>query len=202
VWEHDICKQHRRKIRTATKRGLTVVEDNTEAALEAYYPLYLESCLRLGLLATEPLAFFYDLRALLGQHYSLLLARVGGEAVAGLIVFNCGDKVFAYQIASAARHWDYFPNHLLFSSAIERACAAGAAYIDFLPTGDHLGPELFKERFGAQRLPYRTYRVHNRVYAAAVEVKDRLTHAEPKAPAAPAPPAPPDELLEAVGEGE
>lgn len=180
IWDQSFCKQHRRKIRAASRQGVHACLDNSDSAIEAYYPLYVESCQRLGLDRTEPIEFFYDLKAYLGGYYSLLLAQAGGQTVAGLILLTCQQKVFAYQISSAERYWDLFPNHLLFSTAIEQACAAGAVYIDFLPTGSHEGPETFKERFGAERLTYRIYRVNNRLYSAAVRLKDVLTVATPR----------------------
>ena len=164
IWEMVFCKQHRRKIRTAIKRGVHVKIDNSDAGIEAYYPLYVESCRRLGLAHTEPIEFFYDLKASLQAYYSLWLAYVDGQATAGLIVLTRGSKVYAYQMSSSEKGWDLYPNHLLFSTIIENACALGAEYIDFLPTGFAVGPETFKERFGAKRVPYSVYRVHNRYY--------------------------------------
>jgi hypothetical protein len=164
IWETVFCKQHRRKIRTAIKRGVHVKVDGSDAGIEAYYPLHVESCRRLELPRAEPIEFFYDLRASFPSCYSLWLAHVDGQAVAGLIVLTRGRKVYAYQMGSGERHWDLYPNHLLFSTIIEHACAMGAEYVDFLPTGFASGPETFKERFGAKRLPYNVYRVHNRYY--------------------------------------
>jgi hypothetical protein len=183
MWETVFCKQHRRKIRTALKRGVHVGVDVSDAGIEAYYPLYVESCRRLELAHTEPIEYFYDLKAALPAFYSLWLARVDGQTVAGLIVLIRGCKVYAYQMSSSERHWDLYPNHLLFSTIIEHACAIGAEYIDFLPTGFASGPETFKERFGARRLPYFVYRVHNRYYHRLAQWKRALAGATSRSPA-------------------
>jgi hypothetical protein len=177
IWETVFCKQHRRKIRTAIKSGVQVKVDGSGAGIEAYYPLHVESCKRLGLPRAEPIEFFYDLKAAVPAYYSLWLAHVGGRAIAGLIVLTRGRRVYAYQMSSSERDWDLYPNHLLFSTVIEHACAVGAEYIDFLPTGFASGPETFKERFGARRLPYSVYRIHNRYYHRLAQWKQAATSA-------------------------
>lgn len=147
----------RYNIRLAEKRGVRVVP-GTRQDLELFYAMYAETSARDGFLI-RPLGYYRDawgsfLDAGLAR---MLLARVGDETVAGLILFVFGKRAWYFYGSSRNSHRELMPNYLLQWHAILQAKASGCTLYDFWGAPDVLdetapmyGVYRFKEGFGAK----------------------------------------------------
>jgi len=167
-------KHQRRKVRQALRSGVKVTRTTDPAAVAQYYPVYLDAAARWGLTDVEPPEMLLKMPQYLEPYFTLWLAHAGQHVIGGLIVLSCGTTAMAVHAASLSASWDLHPNNLLFGTAIAAAQAEGRRYFDFLPSNRLRGVEVFKERFGAQRLPYSVYRIPNAWYAALSGFKHRL----------------------------
>ena len=107
----------RYNIRLATRRGVAV-EQTTDWQL--LFSLYADTARRDGFPIREE-GYYCDLWSLFqksGQGAGFL-ARVEGEAVAGLYLIHTGDTGWFYTGASSQRHRDKMPNYLLQWHAIQ-----------------------------------------------------------------------------------
>lgn len=167
-------KNQRKKLHKALSRGVTIRRSDDPADLERYYPIYLASAARWGLTQAEPKSQLLALQQCLAPYFALWVAEAQGQVIAGLIVLSYGLAAYSLHGASLSSCWDLYPNNLLYSAAIEAACAEGRQYFDFLPSGRLPGVEAFKESFGAQRMPYAVYHFRNSWYASASRFTRRL----------------------------
>ncbi len=147
----------RYNIRLAEKKGVRV-EAGTEADLPLYYEMYAETSARDGFLI-RPFSYYSQvwtsfLRANLAH---LLLARVGDETVAGIILFRLARRAWYFYGASRNMHRELMPNHLLQWEAARWAKGQGCAEYDFWGAPNKLeesepmyGVYKFKMGFGGQ----------------------------------------------------
>jgi lipid II:glycine glycyltransferase (peptidoglycan interpeptide bridge formation enzyme) len=164
----------RYNIRLAQKRGVRV-EIGTEADLSIFYEMYAETGARDDFLIRR-FPYYRDvwgtlLRANVAQ---MLLARVGDETVAGLILFVFGSRAWYFYGASRNTHRDWMPNHLLQWEGVRWAKAHGCTAYDFWGAPDHLderapmyGVYKFKMGFGGEfveRIPAHDYVVNSALY--------------------------------------
>ncbi|MGB8646550.1 MAG: peptidoglycan bridge formation glycyltransferase FemA/FemB family protein, partial [Anaerolineae bacterium] len=147
----------RYNIRLAAKKGVHI-EAGTEADLPAFYDLYAETSARDGFLI-RPFSYYRQvwtafLRANLAH---ILLARVEGQCVAGIILFRLARRAWYFYGASRNTHRDWMPNHLLQWEAVRWARGEGCAEYDFwgapnrLAEGEPMyGVYKFKMGFGGE----------------------------------------------------
>jgi peptidoglycan pentaglycine glycine transferase (the first glycine) len=151
----------RYKVRLAYRRGVKVrAGDRGEIPL--FYAMYAETGERDGFLI-RPLDYYRDawdtfLEAGLAH---MLLATVGGETVAGLILFRFGKTAWYMYGASTSEHRDRMPNYALQWEAIRWAKKAGCTYYDMWGAPDVLAEQdplwgvwRFKEGLGAAFAPH------------------------------------------------
>jgi CelD/BcsL family acetyltransferase involved in cellulose biosynthesis len=132
---------------------------NSEALLRGFYALLRLTRRRHGL-PPQPMSWFRNLLACLGDRLAIHLARHGGRPIASLLTLSAGRTlVYKYGASDAAEHrLGGMP--FLFWHAIQRAVGGGATELDLGRTDlDQPGLVAFKEHLGATRstLAYRTY---------------------------------------------
>lgn len=151
----------RYNIRLAARQGVTVHE-GTARDLGCFYEMYAETGQRDGFLI-RPLDYYRDawqvfLEAGLAH---MLLAKVEGDVVAGLILFRFGPETWFMYGASTSKHRSRMPNYALQWEAIRWAKSAGCTVYDLWGAPDTLdkadrlwGVWRFKEGLGAQFAPH------------------------------------------------
>ncbi len=158
----NMKQKWRYNIRLAERRGV-VIQDGTPADFTAFYQLYAETAARDGFLI-RPEAYYLDLWCSFAEKglAHLLLARVEGDAVAGMMLFRFGERVWYFYGASSDRHRDTMPNHALQWAAIRWSKSVGATEYDLWgapteledPNDDMAGVWRFKTGFNAEFRPH------------------------------------------------
>lgn len=152
-------KDTRWSVRQASKRGVTIRESGEEAALREFYELYALTGDRAGFI-TRTWPYYRDTWGTLvaAGFATLRLAYVDGAAVAGAMVWRCGDRAL-YQSAATndAGRKSYAAYALLWESIIgakragRRLFDMGGIPQDPARKDDPMyGPYLFKRGFGGE----------------------------------------------------
>lgn len=164
----------RYNIRLAQKKGVRV-EAGSESELSMFYQMYAETGARDSFLIRR-FPYYRDvwgtmMRANLAH---MLLARVGAETIAGLILFVFAGRAWYFYGASRSAHRDLMPNHILQWEAIRWAKSQGCREYDFWGAPDRLsedepmyGVYKFKMGFGGEfveRVPAHDYVVNPVLY--------------------------------------
>jgi CelD/BcsL family acetyltransferase involved in cellulose biosynthesis len=146
---HRSCIRH--GIRKAIKSGVTVREAASEEDMKAFFRLHSMTRRRLGL-PIQPYALFQNMwRFMYPGRLTLLIAERKGEMIGGLITFKQGRTVSLEHIGYDEKELPFRPNHLLYYTAIERACHEGDLQVDFGKTSpNNAGLLDFKRRWGAE----------------------------------------------------
>lgn len=189
-------KDTRWSVRQAPKRGVTMREVGDEAALRAFYDLYAQTGERAGFI-TRTWSYYRDIwSALIGAGLaSLRLAYAEGDAVAGAMVWRCGDRAL-YQTGATndAGRKTYAAYALLWECIIEakragrRVFDMGGIPRDLERKDDPMyGPYVFKRGFGGtvtrwvgahdtvpSPLLYRAYGVAEPAYTALLRATRRV----------------------------
>ena len=147
----------RYNIRLAGRKGVTI-EHGTMADIPQFYHMYAETAARDEFLI-RPEAYYRDVWETfmeVGQA-DMLLAKVEGEPVAGLLLFYAGQTAWYLYGASTGQHRKLMPNHLLQWTAMQQAKARGCTLYDmwgapniFDETDSMWGVYRFKQGFGGQ----------------------------------------------------
>ncbi|OGO23738.1 MAG: hypothetical protein A2144_05175 [Chloroflexi bacterium RBG_16_50_9] len=151
----------RRGIRQAEKRGVTVRLTRTEADLDIFYRLHVDTRKKLGV-PPQPHAFFKALfRHVISQNLGFTgLAESEGKVIAGVVFLNHKDTLYYKFNASDENQLQKRPNHLVTWKAILYACANNYKHLDFgRCSPDEEGLRTFKTRWGTREvnLPYYYY---------------------------------------------
>jgi len=144
-----------RNIARAEREGVTVRAAANPADLDAFYALHTRTRRRQGV-PVQPRRFFDLLwsRFVEPGHASILLASAGGPPLAGALFLNWNGTTIYKFGASDPQGWPVRPNHLLFWTAIEAACARGDREFDFGRTDlDNSGLSAFKRAWGGVERP-------------------------------------------------
>jgi hypothetical protein len=153
---HRDCIQ--RKIRRAEKEGIEVRTGTSDSFVRTFYGLLLETRRRQGL-PPQPLAWYLNLTAALGESISLDLAFRGNHAIAGIVTMQYGKRLVYKYGASEATFHNLGAVPYLFWRAIERATGQGLEQLDMGRTEvDNPGLVAFKERWNAERVPLMYWR--------------------------------------------
>lgn len=157
------CKSKTRyNIRLAGRKGVTIRDDCSPADVVTFYDLLRVTTERDGF-TVRPLGYFEKLWERLepAGFVRLALAQYQGEAIAGALVTRFGPVCCYLYGASANRHRNRMPNHLLQWHLIRWARAQGCTVYDFRgvsphpETDEHLaGLNRFKAGFGARFVEY------------------------------------------------
>ncbi len=147
----------RYNIRLAGRKGVEV-RPGSPADLSIFYQMYAETAVRDGFLIRSQ-AYYFDVwqQFLAAGQAEMLLASVGNEVVAGLILFIFGHTAWYIYGASTGQHRNLMPNHLLQWQAMCRAKELGCTRYDMWGAPDVFdesdgmwGVYRFKRGFGGQ----------------------------------------------------
>ncbi len=128
----------RYNIRLAERRGVRVSQGASEGDWSTFEALVRHTASRNGFGARPP-GYYRAVGLAYGQNARLYLARLEGEALAGILVIHWGREATYLYGGSSDRHRDAMPNHLLQWRAIEDAAESGLATYDFWGVPDALG---------------------------------------------------------------
>lgn len=159
--EEELLKAMKSKtrynLRLAQRRGVEVHLGGVED-LPLFYEMYTTTSERDDFII-RPFPYYADAwGAFVEQGQAqLFLARYGGEALAGLILFHFGDGAWYMYGASTGKHRNLMPNHLLQWEAVRWAKARGCSFYDMWGAPDVLddtdpmwGVYRFKSGFGGE----------------------------------------------------
>jgi CelD/BcsL family acetyltransferase involved in cellulose biosynthesis len=140
-----------RKIRRAEREGLGYEEGLSGKLIEEFYRLLLLTRRR-HQLPPQPVAWFYQLAACLGDKMKIRVAYKNGEAIASIITLQFkASMVYKYGCSDAAYH-NTGAMQMLFWKTIQEALASGLKTFDLGRCEiDNTGLAIFKERWGATR---------------------------------------------------
>jgi hypothetical protein len=154
---HKSCVQ--RKIQRAEREQLTYENGRSESLLSKFYFLLILTRRRHGL-PPQPLAWFRNLLASIGENASIRVASKGDCPVASILtIFHKDALVYKYG-CSDTRFNNLGGTQLLFWKAIQEAKSAGAHSFD-LGRSELNNPGLitFKENWGASSRELNYYRL-------------------------------------------
>ncbi len=146
---HRNCIQ--RGIRKAQYYRVEIVEGKTFDDMRTFYDLHIRTRKRHGV-PPQPLRFFRNLWDTFSSPgmLSVLLARINGVAVAGVVTLKFKDTVYYKFAAAEKRYLVKRPNHLLLWRIIENAIGEGYRYLDLGRTFvEDAGLMRWKARWGA-----------------------------------------------------
>jgi len=157
----QMSKKHRQYVHKAAREGVTVTQlspsataDETAVALADFYRIYADTAARAGFAARVQDYYerVWGLFAPAG-HARLFFAVLGGERVATLFHFTCGDRAAEAYGGMTDAGADSRANYLLKWEAIRAFRAEGFAAYDLwgIATG---GIAHFKEGFGGRQVDY------------------------------------------------
>jgi lipid II:glycine glycyltransferase (peptidoglycan interpeptide bridge formation enzyme) len=153
----DMKSKWRYNIRLAERRGVEIFNGG-QAELGEFYRLYAITSQRDGFLI-RPESYYLDAwqTFLQAGQAELLLARVNGELVAGLMLFIFKQTAWYMYGASSNEHRRAMPNHLLQWRAIQQAQSRGCTLYDMWGAPDDFseddpmwGVYRFKQGFNGQ----------------------------------------------------
>jgi hypothetical protein len=151
----------KRNIRKAEAAGVEIHAGTSTADLQAYYEVYEDSLRRFGddLRSFYPARLFENLRAIpgFGRDVQLSLASVDGRVVSGLVMLRWANTAIAWHYSTRPGDLGSHACPLLLRDAMQRACAEGFRWFDFLVSGSLKGVAHFKEGFGTRRTRYNAY---------------------------------------------
>lgn len=151
----------RYQVRLARRRGVQVEfwpgdVPVPEAVLADFSALMRETGQRDGFLVRSQ-DYFQRLLTALGSSARLYLARLEGQAIAGTIAVQFGDKTWYLYGASSNHHREAMPNYLLQWEMIRWAIASNCRVYDFRGVSGNVTPDSplyglyrFKKGFGGQ----------------------------------------------------
>jgi CelD/BcsL family acetyltransferase involved in cellulose biosynthesis len=147
-----------RNIGRAEREGVVVRRAADAQDLDAFYALHTRTRRRQGV-PVQPRRFFELIWSRLvasGLAFILLADAPGREAVAGALFLTSGGSTIYKFGASDVDSWPLRPNHLIFWTAIQEACARGDHRFDFGRTDlANRGLRAFKTGWGAEERPLR-----------------------------------------------
>jgi CelD/BcsL family acetyltransferase involved in cellulose biosynthesis len=156
-----------RAVRRAEREGLTYEAGTSEQLLSTFYRLLRITRRRHGL-PPQPLAWFRNLIASLGDHLRIHVASKDGQPIASIVTLSFKKTMFYKYGGSDAAHHRLGGMPFLFWRVIQEAHAGGFAELD-LGRSDLTQPGLiaFKDHLGATRSTLTYYRCPARGRASA-----------------------------------
>lgn len=148
----------RYNIRLAARKGVEIVEDNSQEALDAFFDLMRITAERDGYVL-RPREYFMALWQTLydGEHAHLFFATHEGQKLAGMLVVTFGGKYWYLTGASSNEQRKLMPTYLLQWEVMKWAKQHGITYYDMvaIPNPDSLNEQdpmwglyRFKSGFG------------------------------------------------------
>jgi hypothetical protein len=146
---HRDCVQ--RKIRRAEQESLTYEEGRSESLLAKFYHLLLLTRRKHGL-PPQPVAWFRNLIACLGDKVQIRVASRDGDPIASMLTLR-HKQVLVYKYGCSDRRFNHLGGtQLLFWKAIQGAKSEQLSEFDLGRSDcDNAGLIKFKDRWGATR---------------------------------------------------
>jgi lipid II:glycine glycyltransferase (peptidoglycan interpeptide bridge formation enzyme) len=151
LWS-DLGSSTRWSVNKARRSGLVVVEAGVDGLLD-FERLYLATAQRVGFEPSAAFGAVYRAFASRGAARLLLCRGPGGDALAALVLLDCGDRVIELYGASSDEGGRLRANHLTKWEAIRASAARGMARYDMWGT-DEAGVATFKAAFGGSERRY------------------------------------------------
>lgn len=164
--------RRKRGLKKALKAGVEVAEGACHAA--ALWAV-LEENLRLkyGASPVHTLDEIQRLHSLFPETVSFVVALLGGEVVAGTVLFSGARVVHVQYVASGEVGHETAALDAVFEECIARAAARGARYFDFGTSNENEGRRLnaslyqFKSEFGGGGVAYESYELGLKGFVSA-----------------------------------
>jgi len=148
-------KTHRRNIKTAKKRGVTIDMGTSQNHLDAFYRLHLETRKNQGI-PIQPKKFFNLIKSNILDHNLgyILLAYKDNECLAGAVFLHWQETLIYKYGASRKDTLNLRANNLLFWQAIRWGCKNGYKIFDMGKTELlNKGLRKYKSGWGAVESP-------------------------------------------------
>jgi peptidoglycan pentaglycine glycine transferase (the first glycine) len=131
----------RNHIRKAERAGVVIEQRTDEAAVDVFHPLFQETVRRSGFVGRD-LEYHRAVVRHLGASCPVvtLLARVEGEAVAGMIAVAAGPRLVYLFGGSSLQHARHQPAYLMHWEAIRWGLAHGCRVYDMWGVPNHEDP--------------------------------------------------------------
>lgn len=143
-----------RKIRKATREGVSIKIASSLEEWQTYYKIYQSSLERWGGKETSKYEWYlFDLMFQLhSPNIKLWLAVYQDHIISGALCFYSKIHVVYWHGAALSEHFDLRPVNLLMYEIIKHSCQESYHWFDFNPSGGHEGVKAFKKSFGTQEL--------------------------------------------------
>jgi len=147
-------------IRQAQKKQITVRRAATEQDISCYFDIYVQTLKRWGgkTAASYPRQLFLNLFGEKDFHIRFCLAEKEGQIIAGIIVLAWQKNLLYWHGCSREEFFRDYPNNLLHYEVLKWACENGFTRYDMGPSMDMEGVSKFKKSFGAEQVPFASYR--------------------------------------------
>lgn len=169
-----IGDKNRNMIRKAERGGVEIIEAQGKTDLSAFFQVYQKTMKKLGS-PPQPYRFFERLWELFYPSNLLMpLARHNGRCVAGGIFFLHNNLIHHAYGCSQKEYLQLAPNNLIQWYVIKWGSEHGFRSLDFGRTRADEGTELFKKRWGGERvrMPY-FYKFYRKQLSQRQEIKYR-----------------------------
>ncbi len=153
-------KRVRRDVRKAEKSGISIQEAKDQKEVDVLFDLYLETMKRNEAYNIWTKKVLHAIYAHLVQkgEAQILLARLKGEIIAGIILIFSPETVYYFFAASAQKYLSLCPNDLLVHHGICLAIRGGRRFFDLMTSReDDIALMNFKEKWGAKKYPLYFY---------------------------------------------
>jgi hypothetical protein len=153
---HKDCIQ--RKVRRAEREGLGYEKGRSDDLFRNFYRLLVRTRRRHGL-PPQPIKWFRNLIAFMGDALTIRVASMNGQPVAAILTLAFKQTLTYKYGCSDERFSRLGGTPFLFWHAIQEAKDAGMHQFDLgRSQTDNLGLIAFKERLGARRIPLTYFR--------------------------------------------
>ena len=164
IFERDLDRSCRNKIRKAQRSGVRIVADSSDRALHEFYRIYAGTMRRNQALNSYylPLEFFRAIRDTLPENARFVFAEHSGNTVAAYLYMHDDKDVFSFLGGADADFSHLAPTNLVVWDTIEWAHQAGKRRL-ILGAGyrPNDGVYQFKASFSPLRQPFHVYkRIH------------------------------------------
>lgn len=168
-----------RKIRRAEREALFYEEGRSETLLKQFYLLFVLTRRRHGA-PPQPISWFRNLVACLGDRLKIRVASKAGRSIASILTLQHGDvMVYKYGASDASSH-NLGAMPFLFWKAIQDAKENGVRKFDFGRTDcDNTGLITFKDRWGSKQSELTYWRLPNKSSISHDRWKRELKFAGP-----------------------
>jgi len=156
IWTRKMSYEARKAVNKARNSGLTVQEECNESAISGpFFSLYLKSMKRLGA-PPHTLQYYRGCYQAFQTRMKIFWATMDSVKIAGLLGFECGNRVSIINIVSEPSLWHLRPNDFVHWEFIRYAAQNGYSCFDF-GSVRYDGQERFKKKWGCTFVPNRHY---------------------------------------------